>query len=149
MKSLRYFEDFLKEGIVHKYQPDFSRARFLIRESERKRESMNEFIEKVGLSDLNAHDIIENCYDILIGLIRAKLCKDGFKSSGEGAHEAEVAYLRNLQFSENTIQFMDQIRYFRNGIKYYGKIFDREYAEKVLNFLSKIYPRLIKIAKGD
>jgi hypothetical protein len=148
MKSYKHFEEFLREGIISKYQPDFSRARFLIKESERKQKSMKQFIEKVGLSNLNAHDIIENCYDILIGLIRAKLCKDGFKSSGEGAHEAEVAYLRNLQFSEEIVQFMDQLRYFRNGIKYYGKVFDKEYAEKVLDFLEKIHPRLSNLTKN-
>lgn len=31
-------------------------------------------------------------------LIRAKLLRDGFKSGGAYAHEAEVAYLRNMGF---------------------------------------------------
>ncbi len=148
MSFLKKFEDFLESGIIEKRQKDFSRANFLIKESERKRASMNQILEKIKLSDLNAHDIIESCYDILIGLIRAKLYQDGFKSSGEGSHEAEVSYLEILKFSESTRQFMDQLRYFRNGIKYYGKVFDKFYAEKVLEFLNKTYPKLIKITQS-
>jgi len=143
MKPLRYFEEFLKEGKIAKYQKDISRANFLIKESERKHKSMLEVLSKVGLSELNAHDIIENCYDLLIGLIRAKLLQDGFQSHGEGAHEAEVSYLRNLKFSENTVQFMNQLRYFRNGIKYYGAILNKDYATKVLEFTNKIRPVLL------
>ena len=33
---------------------------------------------------------------------------------------------------------MTQLRYFRNGILYYGKTFDSEYAEKVIDFTKKI-----------
>ncbi|MFH1971873.1 MAG: hypothetical protein ABIJ18_00160 [archaeon] len=58
------------------------------------------------------------------------------------SHEAEVAYLRNLGFSEKKIEFMNQLRYFRNGIKYYGKEFDKEYAQKVIIFLDKAYAKL-------
>ena len=75
--------------------------------------------------------------------IRAKMLLDGFNASGYGAHEAEVAYLRNLGFSESNVQFLDQIRFFRNGMLYYGTIIDKEYAEKVYEFLGKIYPKLL------
>lgn len=143
MKAVKYFEDFINSRIIEKCQIDSSRANFLIKEAKRKHESLNEIIKKIGVSELNAHEIIEISYDVIMGLIRAKLCQTGFKSSGEGAHEAEVSYLRDLGFSENIVQFMDQVRYFRNGIKYYGKTFDKAYAEKVLDFLNKIYPRLL------
>src|SRR3989344_4184339 len=51
--------------------------------------------------------------------IRAKLYIEGYSSSGQGAHEAKVSYLRVLKFSEKEIKFIDQMRYFRNGISYY------------------------------
>ena len=38
--------------------------------------------------------------------------------------------------------FTNDLRYFRNGILYYGKSFDKEYGEKVLDFLNKTYPKL-------
>ncbi len=75
-------------------------------------------------------------------LVRAKMLLAGYNSSGQGAHEAEVSYLRELKFSENEIEFANQLRYFRNGITYYGKVFGKEYALKVIDFLDKIYPKL-------
>ncbi|GAJ05982.1 unnamed protein product, partial [marine sediment metagenome] len=98
-----------------------------------------------GLNDENANYFIENSYDTLIELIRAKLFIDGFRSSGEGAHGAEISYMKNLGFSEEDIRFMNDLRYYRNGILYYGENFDADYASKVLLFLKEIYPRLVKL----
>ncbi len=69
---------------------------------------------------------------------------EGYKSD---SHEAEVAYMALLGFSSLDISFMNELKYFRNGVKYYGKILDKEYADKVLAFLNKIHPRLQKLLK--
>ena len=74
--------------------------------------------------------------------IRANMLKKGLKASGYGAHEAEVYYLQKVGFSQNEIEFADQLRYFRNGIEYYGKSFDETYAKQVLDFLKKIRRKL-------
>lgn len=71
---------------------------------------------------------------------------DGFKASGISAHEAEVSYLRKLKFSEIDVNFVNELRYRRNGIVYYGKNTDAEYANKVLKFINEKYPNLAKIA---
>lgn len=147
MRRLKMFEEFLKEGLVRKITPDTERSKSLFREAERKKASLSENAEKVGIRDENANDYVEYCYDIIMFLIRAKLYSDGYSSSGQGAHEAEVSYMRNLGFKENEVEFADQLRYFRNGILYYGKRLDAEYANKVLAFLNRIYPILIKILK--
>jgi len=78
----------------------------------------------------------------MMELLRARLLLEGYNSSGSYSHEAEVSYMKNLKFSENEIIFMNELRYFRNSITYYGKILDEEYALKVFNFLEKIYPTL-------
>ena len=52
-------------------------------------------------------------------IIRAKMLLRGYNASGYGAHEAEVSYLRNLDFNETDVQFLDQMRYFRNGMLYF------------------------------
>lgn len=135
MKVLRQFEEYLEEGIVKKQTPDKLRASNLIKESERKTNSLKLVLNKIGLSNDNANDIIEYCYDIIINLIRARMLIEGYSSSGLGAHEAEVSYLRKLNFSESAVQFANQLRYFRNGILYYRKRFDKEYADKVIDFL--------------
>ena len=78
-------------------------------------------------------------------LIRAKLYLKGYNASGQGAHEAEISYLKILGFAEKDIQFADQMRYFRNGILYYGTALDKEYAEKVIEFTKSISPKLKNI----
>lgn len=142
MKAIRYFKEFIKENIVKKQSPDKSRAGFLIEESERSYNLLLEILKKIGMTDENANMFVKSCYDILMELIRAKMLIEGYNASGFRAHEAEVAYLRNLGFTEQEIQFTDQIRFFRNGMLYYGTMLDKEYAEKVMGFTYKIYSKL-------
>lgn len=75
-------------------------------------------------------------------LIKARMLLEGLNASGISAHAAEVSYMRILGFNEKDVQFADQIRYFRNGMLYYGTILDKEYASKVLKFTDKIYLKL-------
>lgn len=136
------FEEFIKTRIVTRQSPDRARAKFLLREAENSYSHLLEVISKISINDSNANDYIKSCYDILMEMIRAKMLIDGYKASGKGAHEAEVSYLRNIGFKELDVQFADQIRYFRNGMLYYGTIQKKEYAEKVIEFTKKIYPKL-------
>ena len=147
MKPIKNFEDFIKNGTVKKQSPDISRAESLVKDSEREYYFLAEIIKKIGIDDKNANTIIKVSYDIIMDLIRAKMLEKGFNATGIGAHEAEVSYLRELGFGENDVQFADQLRYFRNRIMYYGKILDKEYAEKVLGFMNKTYPRLRQMLK--
>ena len=79
-------------------------------------------------------------------LIRAKMFLDGFKAAGLSAHEAEVSYLRKMNFSETDVRFSNELRYYRNGIVYYGKSMNAEYVNMVLKFLNEKYSHLINIA---
>lgn len=142
MRLLKNFEDCIKEGIVNKMTPDIERAKNLAKESERKNNSLKEQIEKIGIKEENANDYVEYCYDMIMFLIRAKMYNEGYKANGQGAHEAEVSYLRILKISQNDIQFMNELRYYRNGILYYGTKMDEEYAKKVINFSKKLRIKL-------
>jgi len=142
---MKKFEEFLKERVVRKQFPDRARANDLIEESKRKLKNLKRIIEKMGIDDENSNNLVEDSYDVLLGLVRARMFLNGFSASGKGAHEAEVAFARKLGLNEREIYMLDQLRYFRNGILYYGKRFDKEYAEKVLAFLDKVYRILIKI----
>ena len=139
---MKLFEEYLREGIVKKQTPDLSRAKSLIKEAKESYNVLTGIIERIGLNNQNANYIIKNCYDIIMELIRAKIFLSGFSSSGIGAYESEVSYLKEIGFKDTEVEFADQLRYFRNGILYYGKSFDKEYAKKVLVFLNKIYKRL-------
>jgi len=113
-----------------------------IKEAEQNYNYLLELIEKIGIKNENANDYIKNCHDIIMELIRAEMLSDGYNASGYGAHEAEVSYLRILGFKEKDVQFADQIRFFRNGMLYYGTILDKEYAEKVISFTKENYLKL-------
>lgn len=142
MIAIKDFSEFLKRMIVKKQSPDKSRAEFLIKEAENGYNLLLKKIEKLGIDEENANDFIKSCYDILMELIRAKMLLEGYNASGSGAHEAEVSYLRILGFNEREAQFANQLRYFRNGMLYYGTILNKEYAEKVIEFTKIHYPKL-------
>jgi predicted outer membrane protein len=55
--------------------------------------------------------------------------------------------MAGLGFSESQVMFMNELRYYRNGIKYYGKRFDEEYAEKVMLYMDEVYELLDKKLK--
>ena len=142
MKAIRKFDEFVREKIVKTQSIDKSRAEFLIKESENSYNNLLEKIQKIKISDVNANDFVKSCYDILMELIRARMLLEGYNASGVGAHEAEVSYMRVLGVAEKEVQFADQMRFFRNGMLYYGTILDKDYAEKVIEFTKRLYSEL-------
>lgn len=142
MKLPKEFEYYLKKGIIRKAGKDEPRARFLISSSETSFEGLKERIKLIGITDRQATSIIKDSYDIIMERIRAKLLLEGYFSSGSYGHEAEISYLKKLNFPEKDISFLNELRYFRNSVMYYGRLLDKEYAEKVFGFLKKIYPLL-------
>lgn len=149
MKGIRKFSEFMKENVVKKQNIDKSRAEFLIKESENSYNNLLQMIEKLKVNDNNANMFVKACYDILMELIRAKMLLEGYNASGFGGHEAEVSYMRVLGFNEKDVQFTDQIRFFRNGMLYYGTILDKAYAEKVIEFTKKNYSKLKEMIKHE
>ena len=147
MRAIKNFDEFIQNRVVRKQSPDKSRAEFLIKESSQNYRLLIGMLSKLNVNDDNANMFIKSCYDILMELVRAKMLLEGYNASGFGAHEAEVSYLYGLGFGENDVQFADQIRFFRNGMLYYGTILDKEYAEKVVEFTKRIYHRLKKLCQ--
>ena len=145
MTGLKKFDEYAEEGTAKRQSPDKNRAVSLIAESEDSYKILLSFVEKMGLDNNNANHVIKNAYDIIMELVRAKMLLDGFGTTGKGAHEAEVAYMAEIGFSSNDVSFANDLRWFRNGIMYYGKKFDKAYAEKVLLFIKRIKPILRKM----
>jgi len=145
MKSIKNFDEFVRLGIVKKQSPDTSRAQFLREESEKSYSFLQKKIQAFGISEETANDLIKSCYDIIMELIRAKMLLEGYNASGQGAHKAEVSYLRIIGFKEKEVQFADQLRYFRNGMLYYGTSLDGEYAQNVVDLTKRIYIKLQQI----
>lgn len=141
---MKLFEEYVGECIVYKTTPDLERAKNLILQAERKMRSLLENLKKVGITEDNTNDYVEACYDILMFLVRAELYLKGYVACGQGAHEAEVAFARNMSVVESDLLFLDRMRYFRNGMLYYGTIVDSEYVEKVIVFTKRLYNQLKK-----
>ena len=147
MKLPKEFEYYMKKGVIRKSTPDKPRAEFLLNESKVSLEGLKERIQIIGINDKNANSIIKDCYDIIMEMIRSRLFLDGYSSSGSYAHEAEISYLKKLNFLESEISFLNELRYFRNSVVYYGKILDKEYAKGVFDFLKKIVDELKQISR--
>lgn len=143
---MKNFEEFIKNGVVKRQSPNLNRAISLIKEAEDKKSFLDLTLLKIPKEEMNSNFIIDYCYDILMELIRAKMFIDGFNAGN--SHEAEVSYLGVLGFSLADSEFMNELRYHRNGTKYYGAILTKEYAEKVLTFLNKNYSILKEKAKS-
>ena len=147
MKPVQSFEEFIRQGIVKKQIKNAPRSEFLVKESEQDYSFLLRLLKEFSIDDKNANNFIKSCYDILMQLIRAKMLLDGYGASGQGAHEAELSYLRVLGFKEIDVQFANQVRFFRNGMIYYGTILDKVYAEKVVDFTKRLYPKLLDLNK--
>ena len=147
MSMPKDFAEYLHEGIIRKSASDKSRARYLISESDKSLRGLKKRLTMMGMDEDNANSIVKDCYDIIMGMIRAKLLCDGYNSSGAFAHEAEVSYLKKVGFSDNEVSFMNELRYFRNSVMYYGKLLNIEYAEQVVKFTDEIHPRLKRMVE--
>lgn len=142
---MNQFEEYVQQGIIKKCSVNKPRAEFLIAEAEKSLKGLHKRVEVMGIDEDNANSIIKDCYDIIMELIRAKLLLTGYCSAGQFAHEAEVSYLKKQDFSDNEVSFINNLRFFRNSVTYYGKILNVEYGEQVVKFTKKIYPKLKKM----
>lgn len=140
--TLKEFEEYLKLGIVKRQSINLDRAKALLKESEEKFSFLKLSLSKINAIKVYPNFIIDYSYDILMEIIRAKMFSEGYNSGN--SHEAEVSYLKLLGFSDSELRQMDELRYNRNRIKYYGTNFEEEYSNIILNFLESIYPRIKK-----
>lgn len=145
--TVRPFTEFIHEGVVKQQHGDIAKARSLTLEAAARHDFLLELSDKISLTNQNANYFVETAYDIILEFIRARLALDGYKASGISAHEAEVAYLREVGFAERDVLFVNELRYWRNGILYYGKRVDLFYAQEVLAFLARQYATLLRAAQ--
>ena len=139
------FQYYISQGIVKKSTFGSSRAEFLINETKKSIIGLNRVIKKIGIDEFSVNSIIKDIQDIILEMIRAKMLLDGFSASGNNAHEAEVSYLKVLNFSDADVSEVNELRKARNSITYYGKIYEVEYAKKVYVLLKSLYPKLEEI----
>ena len=138
--NAKIFDTFLAEGVVRRQTPNIPRAVSLLEESKQATSFLNLSLQTIPSEKMNSNFIATSCYDIIMQLLRAHLFSNGFNAGA--SHEAEVSYLRVLGFPESDVVFLNELRYYRNGTKYYGTQLDREYADAVLMFMRRLARQL-------
>jgi hypothetical protein len=115
MKPIKDFEEYIAEGIVSKKTADHSRSKNCLNEAKNTEEFIQEIVQKIGINNKNANTLIKLIYDVIMEKIRSKMILEGYFAQGKGAHEAEVSYLKKLQFSQRDIEFTDQLNSLRKS----------------------------------
>ena len=66
-------------------------------------------------------------YDAIHKLMEALTLIEGIKIKGEGAHQELIDYITKKYFDEQTRQFLQQMRDYRNRISYEGFMINKNY----------------------
>ena len=96
--------------------PDVNKAKALIKMAKIT-------LERLKKTDLEAYpsNTLVDYYDIIHKLLEAETLQRGVKIKGERAHQELIDYCaKELSLSEQTRQFLQQLRDYRNRISYEG-----------------------------
>jgi hypothetical protein len=138
---MKPFEYYLDNKDVRKISKNIILAKSLIKDMKiRIKENWNEDINK------KPKTIFENIYDALQDFCNSLLSLDGFKSY---SHEASISYLQKKGFDIVVIQKLDNLRYIRNGSKYYGRIITPEDVKDIKLFFGLFKEKIDKIIKEN
>ena len=127
-----------------KVTPDPERARSILSSTE----ITLKFINKIDASEFPSN-VTKEYYDVIRELMSAVLALDGYKTFGEGAHVALIAYITSnyKEFSGEELLLIEDLRYNRNRIVYDGFSVDRDYVEDNLKLIEGIITKLKVIVK--
>jgi len=128
--------------MITKIRPDKSKSRSLKIMAEITLERLeNTDREKYPTNTLNDY------YDAIHKLMEAISMLKGIKIKGEGAHQELIDYIaEQYNFDEQTRQFLQQMRDYRNRISYEGFMIHKNYIilnqEKIKNIIKKLFNEL-------
>lgn len=105
-----------------------------VKPDKQKSESLKKMAE-ITLERLNKTDIEEypsntllDYYDVIHRLMESLTIKNGIKAKGEGAHQELIEYIFKQDIiDEQTRQFLQQMREYRNRISYEGFMINKNY----------------------
>lgn len=106
-------------------------------------------LERLNKTDMNEYpsNTLLDYYDTIHKLIEALTLKKGLKIKGEGAHQELIDYIAKQGYiDEQTRQFLQQMRDYRNRISYEGFAIHKNYVrlnkEKIEKIIKLISNRL-------
>ena len=131
--------------MIIKIKPDSQKSESLKKMAEITLERLN----KTDMGKYPSNTLIDY-YDVIHKLLEAHTAKEGVKIKGEGAHQEIIDYIAKLQkFDEQTRQFLQLMRDYRNRISYEGFMIHRNYImlnkEKITSIISKLSEKLKEV----
>ncbi len=106
-------------------------------------------LERLGGTDIGKYpsNTLLDYYDAVHKLIEALTLMDGIKIKGEGAHQELIDYIaKQKRIDEQTRQFLQQMREYRNRISYEGFMIHKNYIdlnkEKIQNIIKHLFELL-------
>ncbi len=109
--------------MITKITPDMQKARALVNMAG----ITLERLEKTNISEYPSNTLVDY-YDIIHKLLEAIALKEGTKAKGEGAHQELIDYAaKQLKLDEQTRQFLQQLRDYRNRVLYEGFMIQKNF----------------------
>lgn len=101
-----------------------------------------ERLDKTNMEEYPSNTLLDY-YDVIHKLMESQTLKEGIKIKGEGAHQELIDYiLRGHRFAEQTRQFLQQMREFRNRVSYEGFMVNKNFIavnkEKIEEVIKKL-----------
>lgn len=128
--------------MIIQIQPDIQKSRSLVRMAKITLERLqNTDMEKYPTNTLTDY------YDVIHKLLEAITLIGGIKIKGEGAHKELIEYVtKKISFDEQTRQFLQQMREYRNRISYEGFMIHTNYfkhnKEKINQIIQTLFQKL-------
>ena len=141
MTTLKDFEHYKQKNIVYKIRPDKNKAQNLQNKARIQKTFLQETQKHIPNLDRYNHIIVELTYSSLIKLARSHLYLKGYKTKGEGSHQAQIAFLELEGISKKHMNNLNQLRKIRNKIKYTEKHANHTTTEVITQF-KQIYKTL-------
>ncbi|HLC58027.1 MAG TPA: hypothetical protein VJH95_05615 [Candidatus Nanoarchaeia archaeon] len=128
--------------MITKIKPDPQKSESL----KRMAEITLERLSKTQIEDYPSNTLVDY-YDIIHKLMEALTLKAGIKIKDEGAHQELIDYIAKAhKLNEQTRQFLQQMRDYRNRISYEGFMVHKNYIllnkEKITSIISFLSNKL-------
>lgn len=129
------FEYYLSKGLVKSKRKDRELATSLVTSAKDRMESAKEIVNN------KPRYALEMAYEAVIELIDALLSSEGFKS---WSHEANIAFLLKISFTEAEIRRLDLSRRKRHSSKYYGVFFGLDESKEEIGYLEMVFNKILQ-----
>ena len=129
--------------MITKIKPDIQKS-----ESLKKMADMT--LQRLNKTDMQLYpsNTLIDYYDAIHKLIEALTLKEGIKIKGEGAHQELIDYIAEQNnINEQTRQFLQQMREYRNRISYEGFMIHKNYVDLNKERIQKIIKHLFELLK--